>query len=748
MLEKWWLGKMDNEIIENVEEDESIILSANADLLHNANGEVVTVEDAKSSLPENYQLIKLAMQGDKKAFNELFMQSYRYVLFIVHQYISDDETAYDVIQEVFIKVYKNISLLREPSAFYGWLTVITKNTSKDFLRTFAIKKEMVEYEFEDTSVFLKDQTPNSDVAMDIKEVLNRLDPNDAELLSRVYYDGMRVAEIAKMQGVPASTVYSRFKSAKKHLKEVLKERGIDKAIYSGNIASMITIGFRNLIGTALLSLVIAQQILDSVVKGKGRKELAIAKIIRQQRNKALLKIASIIVVICIVTSSVTFLFLNGFGKNHAGGDKNSTQTSSSWFNIFEKNDDKTEDKGTTDSEKKNSFLDWVKSFEFDKSNSKSKPDEELETEGEEFIYEYIDSSGGEIDFSAGSDKKENGSSSSPSSSSSASSSSNAGGSSSGSESENETVPPEHISSEKFGNTYNNVHWGSGMVAKSNGWLYYCAEENYVYILYKLKEDGSGEKTKLASDLCPDPYINVVGDWIYYLSGRSSGIGHIKKMKTDGTQKQQVSDIQADKLLVIDKTAYCVSEVTDSFKGVTTISYYKINLETGESEVILDNLNTTSVCMTNKYMIAAFYNYNSPEDCIKIYDNQTGEVVKKLDWGHFFFLNDQLIVRNDNLYSYDLNNLDATPQLLASGTRYNEVLFVSKYKGGCIGGNLTGDADILYLSDLSSHGWQFEWGRSLAYGKRFYASFDDGYVYYVYEDTLHRSYPDGTGYLAY
>ena len=192
---------MDNEIIENVEEDESIILSANADLLHNANGEVVTVEDAKSSLPENYQLIKLAMQGDKKAFNELFMQSYRYVLFIVHQYISDDETAYDVIQEVFIKVYKNISVLREPSAFYGWLTVITKNTSKDFLRTFAIKKEMVEYEFEDTSVFLNDQTPNSDVAMDIKEVLNRLDPNDAELLSRVYYDGMRVAEIAKMQGV-------------------------------------------------------------------------------------------------------------------------------------------------------------------------------------------------------------------------------------------------------------------------------------------------------------------------------------------------------------------------------------------------------------------------------------------------------------------------------------------------------------------------------------------------------------------
>ena len=106
------------------------------------------------------------------------------------------------------------------------------------------------------------------------------------LLSLVYYDGMRISQIAKMQGVPATTVYSRFNKAKKNLKAQLNVHGIDKAIYSGNFVAMITTAIRNVIGTALLSFAIAQQILDSIT-GKGeKKELAIANIIKNHQTNA------------------------------------------------------------------------------------------------------------------------------------------------------------------------------------------------------------------------------------------------------------------------------------------------------------------------------------------------------------------------------------------------------------------------------------------------------------------------------
>lgn len=41
------------------------------------------------------------------------------MFFVIRQYISDDETTYDAIQETFIKVYKNIGSLRELASYYN-----------------------------------------------------------------------------------------------------------------------------------------------------------------------------------------------------------------------------------------------------------------------------------------------------------------------------------------------------------------------------------------------------------------------------------------------------------------------------------------------------------------------------------------------------------------------------------------------------------------------------------------------------
>lgn len=212
-------------------------------------------------------------------------------------------------------------MLRLPAAYYGWLTAIAKNTARDFIRTSRFETSLF-YEEEDYAEFLNEDETQKDVTLDVETVLKKLDPDDADLLSLVYYDGMRINAIAKMQGVPATTVYSRLNRAKRNLKTQLNARGIDKAVYSGNFVSMVTVALRNIIGTALLSVAIAQQILDSIINGKGKKEIAVAKIIRSQQKKAILKIASVIVAISMITSAVTALTLIDLhGAKFSDGDK-------------------------------------------------------------------------------------------------------------------------------------------------------------------------------------------------------------------------------------------------------------------------------------------------------------------------------------------------------------------------------------------------------------------------------------------
>lgn len=160
----------------------------------------------------------------------------------------------------------------------------------------------------DNVAVTKDETPTSDVTADVTEVLKQLPPEQVELLIRVYYDGMRVTEIARMQDIPKQTVYNRLKAAKKKLKELLKIRGIDKPIYSGEFISMISAALRNAIGTQLLSMAVAEEILHSVVGSKDKKgAFLVSRFARKQRNKAALKISAILLFACLLITAISLV---------------------------------------------------------------------------------------------------------------------------------------------------------------------------------------------------------------------------------------------------------------------------------------------------------------------------------------------------------------------------------------------------------------------------------------------------------
>lgn len=320
----------------------------NDNQLYSVENEKIIVENAKNDLLKNTDLIQKAIDGEKKAFEQLYMQSYRYVFFVARQYIPDDETTYDVIQETFVKVFRGISSLRSPNAYYSWLTTIAKNTAKNFLRSKHIESPITEEE--DYSAFLKQDHTQKDVELDIEAILKELQPQDAEILSLVYYDGMRVTQIAKMRGVPAATVYTQLNRAKRNLKSQLAVHGIDKSVYSGDFVAMIATSIRNIIGTALLSVAVAQQILNSVVNGKGDKEIAVAKVIKQQQKKNVLKIASCIVAISMITTIITVVAILGLGKNKSNNRNSGTTSSNQSVTLSSSESTNTQQNGNTQTE--------------------------------------------------------------------------------------------------------------------------------------------------------------------------------------------------------------------------------------------------------------------------------------------------------------------------------------------------------------------------------------------------------------
>ena len=709
--------------------------------VYDIKGNALTADNIKYTIDNN--LIQRAMDGNKTAFNELYMQSYRYVFFITRQYILNDEIAYDAIQETFIKVYKSIKNLRSPNAFHDWISIIAKNTAIDVLRASHYEKTVA---YEDIYDELAQYEKNSDVSLDIETVLKKLNPDEAELLSFVYYDGMRVAQIAKMQGVPATTVYSRLKKAKNNLKAQLKVHGIDKVIYSGNFVSMVTVALRNIIGTALLSFAIAQQILNSIINGKGKKELAVAKVIREQQKKAVLKIASVIVAISMATSAVTALTLIDWSRFKYSGDENYLNETST---VTEYYYETTSDNGNS-SQNNGGF--WGNLFGGGSTSSGSSSTTSNSSDSSKFNPYYSNDSSAVSSSSSNTYSSKNPTANGSTPSYYVPDNSNP--------IDNTDNPTEIIN--VFGNNPNNVvtvdnnlqQHVAGLVAKQGDWLYYVQQYNRIM---KVKTDDSNAQMVLeVSGITYIECLNVIGDTIYYVNGG------IWSVKTDGTNRKQYTSKAAHNLLVRGTTGWFVEFIKqtqcpndssyilyqiDFLTGnITTLvesgvgfglktvinnnliyangtQLYSRDLSTGSEQVVFDVLSQIQDAPTNvRFGIAGIF-----------IDLDSNIYIKRYHSPGFY----------DNCVTYKVN-LNKPNIVQQTYDMFDYINNYFDYNGGAIFAQKKGDPTYSHtFYDLQGN-VLCEENKNIYRINGIY-TFDDGYAYYYDENqiSLYRCRPDGT-----
>jgi RNA polymerase sigma-70 factor (ECF subfamily) len=137
--------------------------------------------------------------------------------------VNDEYEAEDILQEVFIKIYKNIEQLDDESKLKSWLFKITRNTIIDHYRK-SKSSELQIQEIEDTLVNEEENTNmNDEISTCLKLFLKELPDKYKEPLEMYEFKGMKHREISKELNISLSGSKTRIQRAREKLREVLIE---------------------------------------------------------------------------------------------------------------------------------------------------------------------------------------------------------------------------------------------------------------------------------------------------------------------------------------------------------------------------------------------------------------------------------------------------------------------------------------------------------------------------------------------
>ena len=156
-------------------------------------------------------------------FNEIWLKFSHPVKDFIRNKTHNADVTDDILQEVFIKIHQNLSLLKDEERVAGWVFQIARNTVLNYFRT--QKKQLENQEFyqqptEGENQF-KENDLNEIVGIWLEEFKKDLDPKYREALQLVDIEGITQIELAQRLGISVSGAKSRVQRGREQLKQKL-----------------------------------------------------------------------------------------------------------------------------------------------------------------------------------------------------------------------------------------------------------------------------------------------------------------------------------------------------------------------------------------------------------------------------------------------------------------------------------------------------------------------------------------------
>lgn len=175
--------------------------------------------DSTSKLSDS-ELTEAIRNSDPKAFKIFYHRYFRAVYSKLWRKTRDPESAYDLMQDTFMRLWKNRRDLKPERSIKAYLFRITHNLAIDFGR-----KRSLDYDYFDKDVSVESRTLHQDEPGELEErvlaAITELPDPLQTVLTLNRFDGLKYREIAEALGISVKTVESRMSKALKILREKL-----------------------------------------------------------------------------------------------------------------------------------------------------------------------------------------------------------------------------------------------------------------------------------------------------------------------------------------------------------------------------------------------------------------------------------------------------------------------------------------------------------------------------------------------
>ncbi|AVK96374.1 sigma-70 family RNA polymerase sigma factor [Lysinibacillus sphaericus] len=146
---------------------------------------------------------------------------------LAFSYVKDTEIAKDMVQNTFIKCYKNVDTFRYDAHIKTWLYRIAINECKDYLKSWHFKMVQVKSFIHETAKSIYPSTEKTVIDKynneELKDTIFSLPKVYREVVYLYYYESLKTDEIAEVLDIPMNTVKTRLRRAKQRLESMIKE---------------------------------------------------------------------------------------------------------------------------------------------------------------------------------------------------------------------------------------------------------------------------------------------------------------------------------------------------------------------------------------------------------------------------------------------------------------------------------------------------------------------------------------------
>jgi len=173
-------------------------------------------------------------RDDLTVIDEIYLHYHTKIFRFSVAYLKNEEDAYDIVQEVFIKLWENRLTLSRDTNFDGFLFTIAKNSVLSLFRKRITEQKYIDY----LTVATKNNTQGTEEQTDytfLKEryekLIEKLPPKRQEIFKLSREKGLTIKEIAAKQGISEKTVEDHLSKALFFFKQHLGSFGIWTALF-------------------------------------------------------------------------------------------------------------------------------------------------------------------------------------------------------------------------------------------------------------------------------------------------------------------------------------------------------------------------------------------------------------------------------------------------------------------------------------------------------------------------------------